>query len=130
MDLAATNADAAAWYRGAVIGNEFHLVSGMIQSAGALSFLDPRLEVHTGQHDVLELNFFFPPPATGAKKEEAPPSTGAKTLVAAPSSAAGQQKRDYFFRSSEDRKRDFDRTVVNSVGTASSGGKKPYIATT
>src|SRR6202051_123367 len=73
---------------GAVIGNELHLVSGMIQSAGALSFLDPRLEVHTGQHDVLELNFFFPTPQTGAKKEEAPPSTGAKNVGAAPSSAA------------------------------------------
>jgi N-acetylneuraminic acid mutarotase len=36
---------------GVVIGNEFHLVSGMIQSAGALSFR-PR-SIHTGQHDVL-----------------------------------------------------------------------------
>ena len=34
---------------GAVIGNRFHLVSGMIQSAGAMSFLDPKLEVHTGR---------------------------------------------------------------------------------
>ena len=32
---------------GAVIGNRFHLVSGMIQSAGAMAFLDPKLEVHT-----------------------------------------------------------------------------------
>jgi len=53
---------------GAVIGNRFHLVSGMIQSAGALSFLDPKLEVHTGAHDVLELQFNPSPPA-GAKTE-------------------------------------------------------------
>ena len=32
---------------GAVIGNRFHLVSGMIQSAGALAFLDPKLAIHT-----------------------------------------------------------------------------------
>jgi hypothetical protein len=31
-----------------VIGNRFHLVSGMIQSAGALTFLDPTLSTHTG----------------------------------------------------------------------------------
>ena len=93
---------------GAVIGNEFHLVSGMIQSAGALSFQDPRLEVHTGQHDVLELNFFFPPPATGAKKDEAPPSTGAKNGGCGSFfRCCGQQNRDFFFRSSEERKRDF-----------------------
>ncbi len=40
---------------GAVIGNRFHLVSGMITSAGAMAMLDPKLEVHTGSHDVLEL---------------------------------------------------------------------------
>ena len=32
---------------GAVIGNRLHLVSGMIQSAGALVFLDPTLATHT-----------------------------------------------------------------------------------
>ena len=40
---------------GAVIGNRFHLVSGMITSAGAMAMLDPKLEVHTAAHDVLEL---------------------------------------------------------------------------
>ena len=112
---------------GAVIGNEFHLVSGMIQSAGALSFLDPRLEVHTGQHDVLELNFFFPTPATGAKKEEAPPSTGAKNVGAAPSSAA---VNNVSATSSSARLKNVSAISTegaNSVGTASSGGKKPYI---
>ena len=40
---------------GAVIGTRFHLVSGMITSAGAMAMLDPKLEVHTASHDVLEL---------------------------------------------------------------------------
>ena len=47
---------------GAVIGNRFHLVSGMIQSAGALAFLDPHLATHTAAHDVLELQFNPNPP--------------------------------------------------------------------
>jgi len=51
---------------GAVIGNRFHLVSGMIQSAGALTFLDPTLATHTASHDIFELQFGVPP---------APPST-------------------------------------------------------
>jgi N-acetylneuraminic acid mutarotase len=112
---------------GAVIGNEFHLVSGMIQSAGALTFLDPRLEVHTGQHDVLELNFFFPTPATGAKKDEALPSTGAKNVGTAPSSAA---VNNVSATSSSARLKNasaISTEGANSVGTASSGGKKPHI---
>jgi len=112
---------------GAVIGNEFHLVSGMIQSAGALSFLDPRLEVHTGQHDVLELNFFFPTPATGAKQEQALPSTGAKNVGTAPSSAA---VNNLSATSSSARLKNasaISTEGANSVGTASSGAKKPYI---
>jgi hypothetical protein len=112
---------------GAVIGNEFHLVSGMIQSAGALSFLDPHLEVHTGQHDVLELNFFFPTPQTGAKKEEALPSTGAKTVGPAPSAGA---MNNVSATSSSARLKNataISTVGTNSVGTASSGGKKPYI---
>ena len=47
---------------GAVIGNRFHLVSGMMQSAGALTFLDPTLSTHTAMHDILELQFGAPPP--------------------------------------------------------------------
>jgi hypothetical protein len=46
---------------GAVIANRFHLVSGMIQSAGALTFLDPTLETHTAMHDILALQFGAPP---------------------------------------------------------------------
>ena len=42
---------------GAVIGNRLYLVSGMIQSAGALVFLDPTLATHTVAHDILELPY-------------------------------------------------------------------------
>jgi N-acetylneuraminic acid mutarotase len=55
---------------GAVIGNRFHLVSGMIQSAGALTFLDPTLSTHTAAHDILELQFGIP--STAAGKSSAP----------------------------------------------------------
>jgi peroxiredoxin/N-acetylneuraminic acid mutarotase len=40
---------------GAVIGNRFYLASGMITSAGAMAMQDPKLEVHTSSHDILEL---------------------------------------------------------------------------
>jgi hypothetical protein len=33
---------------GAVIGNRFHLVSGMVQSAGTMAFLDPHLHTPHG----------------------------------------------------------------------------------
>ena len=61
---------------GAVIGNRFHLVSGMIQSAGALTFLDPTLSTHTAMHDVLELQFGAPP-ATSSATSAAPALTQA-----------------------------------------------------
>ena len=61
---------------GAVINNRFHLVSGMMQSAGAMVFLDPSLSTHTAMHDVLELKFFSPPPVQ--KSEKAAPSGGSK----------------------------------------------------
>jgi len=51
---------------GAVIGNRFHLVSGMIQSAGAMTFLDPTLATHTAMHDILELQFGAIPPTAAA----------------------------------------------------------------
>ena len=66
---------------GAVIGNRFHLVSGMMQSAGALTFLDPTLSTHTVMHDILELQFGPPPPTAAAKSAAAAPSqtsTGAQ----------------------------------------------------
>ena len=58
---------------GAVIGNRFHLVSGMIQSAGALTFLDPTLSTHTAAHDILELQFGATPPTAAAKSGAPPP---------------------------------------------------------
>ena len=63
---------------GAVIGSRFHLVSGMIQSAGALTFQDPHLAPHTAAHDVLELQF-TPTPPTGAKSGAVLHSDGPKT---------------------------------------------------
>jgi N-acetylneuraminic acid mutarotase len=57
---------------GAVIGNRFHLVSGMIQSAGALTFLDPTLSTHTAAHDILELQFGIPSTAAGKSSAPAP----------------------------------------------------------
>src|SRR6185436_9911738 len=82
---------------GAVIGNRFYLVSGMMQSAGALTFLDPTLSTHTALHDILELQFGAPPP-TGANNapptgaNDAPP-TGANSApppgaISAPSTGA------------------------------------------
>jgi N-acetylneuraminic acid mutarotase len=50
----------------AVIGNEFHLVSGMMQTAGALTFLDPQLQTYTAVHDVLDLKFNPIPPTSAA----------------------------------------------------------------
>jgi N-acetylneuraminic acid mutarotase len=64
---------------GAVIGNEFHLVSGMIQSAGAMTFFDPHLETHTAAHDVLELDFFKQPPPGKKAEPGAPAGNGATT---------------------------------------------------
>jgi N-acetylneuraminic acid mutarotase len=61
---------------GAVINNRFHLVSGMMQSAGAMVFLDPSLKTQTAMHDVLELKFFSPPPVQ--RSEKAAPSGGSK----------------------------------------------------
>src|SRR4029453_17363406 len=67
---------------GAVIGNRFHLVSGMIQSAGALVFLDPSLATHTVAHDILEL-----------RSNPNPPTTVAKSTASAPSQAGSGAKR-------------------------------------
>jgi hypothetical protein len=71
---------------GAVIGNRFHLVSGMMQSAGALTFLDPTLSTHTALHDILELQFGAPPPTAAAKSA----GNGAIGLAASLSGADGR----------------------------------------
>ena len=46
---------------GAFVGNRFHLVSGMITTAAAGAGQDPKMEVHTSLHDVIEL------PAAGTR---------------------------------------------------------------
>jgi N-acetylneuraminic acid mutarotase len=69
---------------GAVIGNRLYLVSGMIQSAGALVFLDPQLATHTVAHDILELPSSPIPPAAAAKSPASAlteTSTGAASIV-------------------------------------------------
>jgi hypothetical protein len=69
---------------GAVIGNRLYLVSGMMQSAGALVFLDPTLATHTVNHDILELPSNPIPPAAAAKSPASAPSetsTGAGSIV-------------------------------------------------
>ena len=40
---------------GAIIGSRFHLISGMITSAAAGAGQDPKMEIHTSSHDVIEL---------------------------------------------------------------------------
>ena len=66
---------------GAVINDRFHLVSGMIQSAGALVFQDPHLHTHTAAHDILELKFFEPPKAAQRGEARAPSQGAKKTYV-------------------------------------------------
>ena len=89
VDDAALHADAASRHRGAVIGNRFHLVSGMMQSAGALVFLDPTLSTHTAMHDILELQFGAPPPTAlpRARPRRLRSSAAAASATAAPSAA-------------------------------------------
>jgi N-acetylneuraminic acid mutarotase len=72
---------------GAVIGDEFHLVSGMVQSSGSMSFLDPRLATHTASHDVLELKFFNPTSAAASKPRAPLGSPGASRPTAATAEA-------------------------------------------
>ena len=64
---------------GAVLGNEFHLVSGMMQTAAAMTFMDPQLSTYTASHDVLDLKsvIIAPASATGETSDAgAPPSGG------------------------------------------------------
>jgi hypothetical protein len=65
---------------GAVLGNEFHLVSGMMQTAGAMTFLDPQLDAKTAVHDVLDLKLVT----------NAPTSATGETSDAGASSGGGQ----------------------------------------
>ena len=87
---------------GAVINNRFHLVSGMMQSAGALTFLDPTLSTHTAMHDILELQFGAPPPRCGRGAEVSvrtegcdvpPPHTGRHRVPRSPCASPGGRRR-------------------------------------
>jgi peroxiredoxin/N-acetylneuraminic acid mutarotase len=64
---------------GAVIGNNFYLASGMMQSAGALAMQDPKLQVDTSSVDILDLTFGAPPAANGETKAAGP--VGKKTYT-------------------------------------------------
>ena len=73
---------------GAVVGDEFHLVSGMVQSSGSMAFLDPKLALHTASHDILELKFFnFNPPTGAVTSEPRAPSKGLSSNPAAGSTS-------------------------------------------
>ena len=54
-----------------------------MQSAGALTFLDPTLSTHTAMHDILELQFGAPPPTAAAKSAAAAPSQAPATAAIA-----------------------------------------------
>jgi N-acetylneuraminic acid mutarotase len=97
---------------GAVIGNRFHLVSGMMQSAGALTFLDPTLSTHTALHDILELQFGAPPPtaAKSAVGTPSPTSSGAGST-----SNAGAASTSATAASSQGLKKVYTRYNVNSA---------------
>ena len=95
---------------GGVIGNRFHLVSGMMQSAGALTFLDPTLSTHTAMHDILELQFGAPPP-TAAAKSAAAASSQAPLTTAIATSAISQPSTT---------------PVTTAVAAPSRGQKKVY----
>jgi hypothetical protein len=78
---------------GAVIANRLYLVSGMIQSAGALVFLDPTLATHTVAHDILELPSVPNPPATA--------TTSSASAGSATSTSAGKGYTRYNVNSPE-----------------------------
>jgi peroxiredoxin len=83
---------------GAVIGDEFHLVSGMVQTSGSASFLDPKLQLHTAQHDVFALKF-IPNPTASAKG-----ATGPTTKAQASSDGAKKVYIRYNINSPEGQK--------------------------
>src|SRR4029453_7165089 len=93
---------------GAVIGNEFHLVSGMVQSAGSMAFLDPKLATHTAAHDVLNLQFAAPP-IVGKSDAAAPSATGNSDAATPLTTAKGEGTA-----SSAGPKKSYTRYNVNS----------------
>jgi N-acetylneuraminic acid mutarotase len=105
---------------GAVIGNRFHLVSGMVQSAGVLTFLDPKLETHTGNHDILELQFNPGPPST-SKNEENPPAAAKSAAIVSSAVAPAVVTSTVALIAAKSVEAP---TASTSAGTAPSGGPK------
>ena len=96
---------------GAVINNRFHLVSGMMQSAGALTFLDPTLSTHTAMHDILELQFGAPPLPTAAPSQAPATAPGATAAPSQPSTTAARTAAP---APSQGPKKPYTRYNVNS----------------
>ena len=119
---------------GGVINDRLHLVSGMIQSAGALVFQDPRLAVTTTQHDILELKFFEPKAAVksdakAASSEAKAPSSDAK----APSSEVKSHSTETNSHSTEAKAPSSEEGAPSSQagafskGAKNMGAKKTYV---
>ena len=81
---------------GAVIGNRLHLVSGMITSAGSMAMLDPKLQVDTAAHDILEL--------PGAQSEPAKSETAKGEARAASDQSERKLYTRYDIKSPEGQK--------------------------
>jgi N-acetylneuraminic acid mutarotase len=96
---------------GGVINNRFHLVSGMVQSAGVLTFLDPKLQTHTANHDILELQFGAPPATAAKTAVETPSGTRAAAASTSPIDVAPPSARA---TSSAAPKKTYVRYNVNS----------------
>jgi peroxiredoxin/N-acetylneuraminic acid mutarotase len=94
---------------GAVLGNEFHLVSGMVQSAGSMAFLDPKLATHTAAHDVLNLQFNPAPPIAGKSDAVATFTNGNSDAAALPTTAKNESTA-----SSAGSKKSYIRYNINS----------------
>jgi hypothetical protein len=111
---------------GAVIGNRFHLVSGMVQSAGVLTFLDPKLETHTGNHDILELQF-NPNPPEAAKSDENPPAAAKSAAIVNSTVAPAGATSTVALTAA---KFVAAPTAANSTGTASSAVRRSFTPAT
>jgi N-acetylneuraminic acid mutarotase len=99
---------------GAVINNRFHLVSGMIQSAGALVFQDPHLATHTAMHDILELKFFDLPKAADASGAKGP-ATDSKGASSESKGVAGKPKGGPSAEESDDSS--IEASELSSLGS-------------
>jgi len=85
-----------------------------------LTFLDPKLETHTGNHDILELQFNPNPPAT-AKSEENPPAAAKSAAIVSSAAAPAAATSTIALIAAKSVEAPAAST---SAGTASSGGPK------